>query len=268
MTVTEVKERAAVAAPPVESGAMVPRPDAPPPAARAAGVMASAESIDGLFRLAIEKGVAAGELRELVALHDQVTQRLARQAYFEALAAFQRDMEPVVRTRQADVTTRDGGGMKYKFANADDVLTTVRPTLLQHGLSVKFDQKLEAGQCTGFCTVMHVAGHSETSSFTVPTESRAGMSPQQKVGAAMSYAQARVLGIALGFTTTDAEPDAIDPTPITKEQADEISQLVHDKKIDPARVLKFLGVDAINEIRAMDYLKAVAALDAVQVKSR
>lgn len=232
-----------------------------PVAAAPGGVLASAESVDSLFKLAIENKLPAAELRELVALHEHVTQRLARQAYFEALAAFQTEVGPVVRKRQADVATRDGGNMTYAYANADDILTDVRPTLLKHGLSLRFDQKLDQGQCTAFCTVMHVLGHQETSSFTVPTESRAGMSPQQKVGAATSYAQARVLGIALGITTTDAEPDPVDPTPVTDEQLEDIQTACEANEVPIARLLKWLGVEKASDIRQADYLRVLQAID-------
>jgi hypothetical protein len=220
-----------------------------------------ADSPGALLRLAVEKGMAVEQLEALVGLRERMEDRQARRDYFAALAAFQEEVGPVVRKRKADVETRSGGNMKYAYANVDDILTDVRPTLLKHGLSLKWDQKLDSGNCTTLCTVMHVGGHAETSSFTVPTESRAGMSPQQKVGAAMSYGQARVLGIALGITTTDQEPDAIDPTPISPEQLEEIQTACEKHEVPMERYLKALDVKSAGEIRRMDFMRALELID-------
>lgn len=220
-----------------------------------------AGSIIELLHAAVKQGTPVAELKELVALHEHMEQRQARQAFFAALAAFQQAVEPIVRKRKADVATRDAGAMKYAYANVDDIAQAIRPALLAHGLSYKWDQKLDGGNCTTLCTVMHIDGHAETSSFTVPTESRAGMSPQQKVGAAMSYGQARVLGIALGITTTDAEPDAIDPTPVTDEQLAEIQDAIEQHGVPADRYLKALEVTKASAIRKVDFMRAMQMID-------
>jgi hypothetical protein len=239
------------------AGGKMTKPETPRPIIAGA----NAESAMDLLRLGLENGRPVGELREVVALVEHMQERQARQEYFGAIAKFQEEVGPVVRKRQADVATRDGGNMKYAYANVDDVMTDVRPTLVKHGLSVKWGQKLDGGNCTIITTVMHVAGHSETTEFTVPTESRAGMSPQQKVGAATSYGQVRALGLALGITTSDAEPDPIDPTPVNDEQLDEIQDAVEKHEVPVDRLLKALGVKAAGEIRAVDFLRVMQMID-------
>lgn len=230
-----------------------PAPSAPPPVLNG--------SIIELLHAAVKQGTPVAELKELVQLHEHMEEREARKNFFAAIAAFQEEVGPVVRRRKADVATRSGDEMKYNYANVDDILSDVRPTLIKHGLSLKWDQKLEGVNSTTFVTVMHIGGHSETSSFTVPTESRAGMSPQQKVGAATSYAQARALGLALGITTTDAEPDAVDPTPVTDEQLADIQEACEKHGVPMERFLKALEVKAAGEIRRVDYMRALQLID-------
>lgn len=242
-------------------------PTTAPEQIRQTALASSLESIDGLFRLAVQNRTPAAELRELMALHRETRQELARQAYFAALAAFQEEVGPVVKKRQSEtIATRDGGTMQYGYANADDILSDVRPTMIRHGLSLKWGQELEGQNCTIVCTVMHIGGHSEVTRFTVPTETRAGMSPQQKVGAAGSYAQARVIGLALGVTTTAGEPQGIDPTPIDDEQVATIEQALEAKGVPLTRFLGWLRVEKVTEIRRVDYLRAMQALDNVKAK--
>ena len=50
------------------------------------------------------------------------------------------------------------------------------------------DGVVTEGWVEAIVTVTHRAGHSEVKKFKIPTDSKAGMSLQQKYGAAMTYA--------------------------------------------------------------------------------
>ena len=229
------------------------------------GVLVTADNAADLLRRAIDRGVAVEQLSALVDLSERVEARQARREYFAALKAFQEDYakNPVIKQRTADIASNRGADFAYKYANADDVAKHIGPMLMEHGLNYKWDSKVEGGMLTLTTIVMHEGGHSEASNFSVPTENRAGMSPQQKVGSASSYAQARGLANALGITITDEPSDLVDPTPIDDDMIMEIQEIVESKGIDVRRILKFAGVEKVADIRRGDYLKVLAALDRV-----
>lgn len=206
---------------------------------------------------AIDKGMAPEQLAILAELEEKIARRQAEVAFANAFAAFQRDCPPIKHTATANVTTKSGSRYSYTYAPLDEVDRVVKPMLAQHGLSYGWDVLVEgAGKLlTVITTIYHELGHSRASRFTVPTDSDAGMSPQQKFAAASQFAQRRGVALALGITTSDSDPDEaqVDPTPITEDQATEINDLIDDTKTKIAKVLEFAGVDAIAKIRAVDY---------------
>jgi hypothetical protein len=225
-------------------------------------------SVTDLLRIAVERGTPVAELKELVALHDQMSQRQARQEFFAAMAAFQRECPSIKKGSTAKIATRSGSNYEYTFAGLDEIASIVNPILARHSLSYRWDSKVEKDVLTCVCIVMHASGHSETSSFTLPVENASAMSAQQKVGAALTFARRQSLSAALGLTTTDEDPDAgrDDPTPITDDQVTEIVDMMASKKVNAERFLKYMGVADVADIRASDYQKAVTAL--LQVKAR
>jgi hypothetical protein len=225
-------------------------------------------SATDLLRIAVERGTPVAELKELVALHDQMQARQARQEYAAAMARFQVECPPIHHERTAEIVTKSGSKYKYSYAELDVIARTVNPILARHGLSYRWDTKLERDTLTVICTVMHAAGHSETSTFTLPTESASAMSAQQKVGAALTFAQRRSLCSALGLTTTDDDPDTQreDPTPIDDDQVTMIDDLIAETGTDKARFLRYMNCETVGTIPAARYAEAMTALE--QKRSR
>jgi len=104
-----------------------------------------------------------------------------------------------------------------------------------------------------------------TSTFTAPTESRAGMTEQQKFGAALSYGRRQSLVQVLGLTTCDVDTDGADPTKqekITEQQALDLGALLEELGLPLKRLLKSAGVEKIADILAADYDVLVARVKA------
>jgi hypothetical protein len=242
------------------------KPDEPKAVARPrsnAGALVHGDDMADLLRLAVERGTPVEQLTALVDLRERMEARQARREYFAALKAFQEEYatNPVIKSRKADIVANRGADYAYKYANADDIVRHIGPMLMNHGLTHKWGAKTEGQMLTCTTIIMHVGGHAEASDFTVPTENKAGMSPQQKVGSAMSYAQARGLANALGITITDEQPEVVDPTPVSEEQLEDIQKACADYDVPVDRLLKLAGVKKASDIRRGDYLKVLAAID-------
>ena len=233
-----------------------------PHSTAAATPMPAGSSITELLYKAVEKGTPVAELKELVALHEHMEKRQAAQAFANAMAAFQAESAPIKKNKAAEVATKSGGAYGFTYASLDEIARTVAPMLAKHGLSYSWDTVVNAGALTCVCTVRHVAGHGTTSSMTLPVENASGMNPQQKVGAAMTFAQRRTLSAVLGITTTDDDPDVpeADPSPITDEQLYNIEDLLEESGADKARFLTFMHVKVLADIRAVDYARGMSAL--------
>lgn len=232
-----------------------------------AGVAALAStsgSITELLRIAVEKGTPVEQLEKLVDLHERMELRQARAEFSQAMAAFQAECPSIKKASKAEIVTKAGGRFGYTYAELDEIARTINPIMAKHGLSYSWDSSVDKDILTCVCTVRHIAGHSITSTFTLPTESSSAMSPQQKMGAALTFAQRKSLASVMGLTTTDEDTDGAeksDPETITDDQVTVIEDLVREAKVGLPRYLKYMNVASLSDIRAADYKSAVVRLE-------
>lgn len=224
--------------------------------------MDDAGQVNDLFRLAFEKGGATPEaLAQLVALKERIDRRNAELEFAQAMVAFQETCPPIERTSTAKIATRSGAGYEYKFADFEQIVETVRPHLQRHGLSFTFDSTTDGKMLTCTCVLRHVNGHSIPSSFTLPTDTASAMSAQQAVGAALTFAKRQCIVSVLGLSLTDPDPDGgAGTTPITDEQAADITALMEEVKADRPRFLKHFGVASVADLRQSQHREAVTML--------
>jgi len=232
--------------------------------------LAITDSATDLLRIAVEKGATVDQLEKLVGLHERMEARQAAREFSAAMAAFQSECPSIKKGSTGNIVTKSGGKYSYTYAELDDIARTINPIMAKHGLSYGWDSPVEGDKLTCICTVRHVAGHFVTSTFILPIDNPSGMSPQQKVGAALTFAQRKSLASVMGLTTTDEDTDAgaADPTPITEDQVTVLSDLLAETGSNAQRFLKFMGVAALKEIRATDYSQALAALQQKKEKAQ
>src|SRR5262245_39922578 len=124
-------------------------------------------------------------VEKLVALAERVQTVTARQAWHDAMAAFQADCPPIPKGRKATIPLRSGGTYSYTYAALQDVLSIVRPVMAKHGLSTRWTgAKADHNSVTITCLVAHRLGHVEDSGpVTLPipgSEEGRGMSSAQR----------------------------------------------------------------------------------------
>jgi hypothetical protein len=215
---------------------------------------------------ALEKGPeAVGALERLIDLHERIQRRNAELEFAGALARFQDQCPAIPRTSSAQIVTKSGGSYGYKYADFEQIVETTRPHLRANGFSFTFDAASRDGQLVVTGTLRHINGHLVTSSFSLPTSaSNPGMSEQQKVGAAMTFAKRQVLCSLLGLSLTDPEADGQDPTKMSESQVANLRALLSEVDRDGktlARLLALLGVDRLEDALARQYDAAVRSLE-------
>lgn len=222
-------------------------------------------SVPALVKLAIEKGVEVEVLERLVALQERVSERNARAAFIEALAAFQQACPPILKTRENAQfqVTRSGVSRKAKYAPLEDIDRVARPVAARFGLVWTWNTTVDATLMHVTCRVLHALGHAEEATVSLPFESKAGSSPQQKFGSAQTYGMRYSLVAALGITTADDDDDGAgggEPELISEYQTREIEEMIRTSGADRARFLAFLGIDEVGKIPVGKYDQAVQAL--------
>lgn len=220
-------------------------------------------SMAELLFVAVQNKSPVEELKELVALHERISERQAQKDLAEALAKFQAETPSIKHNKSAAFATRSGGKMSYTYASLDEIATKVVPMLAKHGLSFTHDAKVVNGMIDCTCTIRHFAGATHSATIQLPTSSNSAASDQQKINAALTFARRLTLSMALGLTTTDEDRDGRDDevTLINEEQADTLVALAQELGGDEKRLLKFLNVEALRDLPAIKYKDAVMALE-------
>ena len=170
-------------------------------------------SVTSLVQFALEKGTDVEVLERLVALQERVTERNARSEFFGAMTAFHAECPPITKTRENSQfkVSRNGVQKAARYAPLEEITRVAQPVAAKHGLIWKWDTRIEGELMHVICRVTHVAGHSEETTVSMPFESKAGSSPQQKYGTAQTYGMRYRLIAALGITTADDDTDGNSP---------------------------------------------------------
>lgn len=182
-----------------------------------------------LFELAIQKGpdgVAA--LERLVALRERVEAERSRREFAEALARFQAEVPRIPKDAAATKATEAGTKVLYTYAPLETIERVIRPKLTEHGFSYRFESAFSESTVTVACILMHVGGHSERSSSSMPLAGGTSlMSPQQRNGSASSYARRYALMDALGLATCDTDDDGLElAEKVTPTQVETLEELI------------------------------------------
>ena len=162
------------------------------------------QSIEGLIALAIQHGAAVEPLERLMAMRQTLKAEAAREAFFEALSAFQSEC-PVIPKRK----TAGAGSYTYRYAPLDVIVHITSPIMRKFGLSYRFDTRFEADPPAQVvvCTVHHRDGHQESSEFRTPVDASARMNDMQKSASAQTYAKRYAFCNAFGILTGDDDDD-------------------------------------------------------------
>lgn len=153
-----------------------------------------------LLALAVRQGASVDTLERLMVVRKELQAEQAKKAFDAAMSAFQAEVPIIVRSRA-------GHENRYNYAPLEKIVGMVTPIMAKHGFSHKEDGVVTEGWVEAIVVVTHRDGHSTTTRFKVPAESKAGMSPQQKYGAAMTYATRYAFCAAFGIRTADSDTD-------------------------------------------------------------
>ena len=209
-----------------------------------------ASDAGALVRMALERGADVGTLERLVALAERERQHAARSAFYAAMSRFQSQMPRIAKTREVK---RTGGGVMYKFANADDITAAIREHEAACGFSHRFEfQPGEKGGCTSTCIVTHLEGHEERTAVTIPPTVGQNTNAAQNTGIEMQYGMRYALLGAFGITTGQDDTDGrgITGVALSADQAAQVRLLCAQTGTLEAVLARVYGVESIEAIPA------------------
>lgn len=214
---------------------------------------------------ALEKGVTpenVSVMERLLAMQERYD---AKQAEREFAAAFVEVQANMPRIEASKPVPDKFGNVKYVFAPFEDIMRAVKPLLLKHGFTIRFDTAVDGPRIKQTCKLMHKGGHTVENSFYARIGSGPpGSSEAQGDGAASTYAKRFALCNALNIVIehdTDGRDDARhEGAPITEDEVLYLKELVKETGSNEAAFLKFAGADTYDKIGSTRYSACVAAL--------
>lgn len=196
-------------------------------------------NMQALFSKAVDAGAPLEVIDRLVALEEKMYARRAEKAFYALLTTFQGTCPEIPKTHA--VHNKDGT-IRYRYPPLEDICDIIRPALMKYGLSFRWDTQQTDSTVTAIC-YLHGAGHSISSSLTIPIDETQKMNAAQQTASALSYAKRYTLLNVLGIQPRGEDPDVndIDPKHAAANQGNDVPACPHCGKFNTVMKNKYPG---------------------------
>jgi hypothetical protein len=216
---------------------------------------------------AIATGAGIDVLSKLMELNERWDRNQARKAFDQAMAEAKAEIPVILKNRTVDFTSAKGR-TNYRHEDFAEIARTVDPILSKHGLSYRFRTTSAANEpVTVTCIVSHRLGHFEENTLSAGRDDSGNKNGIQAIGSTQTYLQRYTLKAALGLAaSTDDDAAKAETGTLTPERVTALQTLIDDAGVDIAKVCAFMKVDALADIDAKDFPKAVDAIGRYKAK--
>lgn len=154
---------------------------------------------------------------------------------------------------------------KSDYADLTSVIKAIKEPFANHGLSYTQFPTNDDGRIGVSTLLMHESGEYLEHSYTLPTTK----ADPQAAGSAITYARRYALQSIAGIPTADDDAESAmirnnqsKNAVVSEEQAKEIKGLIEEHGVDVKVFLKHFKATSVDDMLAVHYSKAVAALNA------
>jgi len=154
---------------------------------------------------------------------------------------------------------------KSDYADLTSVIKAIKEPFANHGLSYTQFPTNDDGRIGVSTLLMHESGEYLEHSYTLPTTK----ADPQAAGSAITYARRYALQSIAGIPTADDDAESAmirnnqsKNAVLSGDQAKEIKGLLAEHGVDVKVFLKHFKATSVDEMLAINYSKAVAALNA------
>jgi hypothetical protein len=222
---------------------------------------------------ALEMGVSADILKQMMDLRDREEARNAKIAFTKARAAAKAEIRPIIKTREVDYTPQGKSRVNYRHEDLAGIEEQISPILAKYGLSYSYESDNGPDKpITITCVLEHVDGHSTRTPLTAGADNSGGKNSLQAIASAVTYLQRYTLKLALGLSVSHdddgkaAAGQGDDEATINPAQLKRLETLIAETDTDIAKFCELGKIDALAEILQRDFDSAVRLLE--QKKAR
>lgn len=218
---------------------------------------------------ALEMGVSADILKQMMDLRDREEARNAKLAFTKAIAAAKAELRPIVKTREVDYTPAGKSRVNYQHEDLAGIEEQVTPILASHGLSYRYESDNGVDKpITVTCVLEHVDGHSTRTPLSAGADTSGGKNSLQAIASAVTYLQRYTLKLALGLSVSHdddgkASGDAAKAEgTITDAQVTELLALIDEVGAATPKFCEIYQIDGVPDLPAKLFKDAVDNLRA------
>jgi hypothetical protein len=240
----------------------MPVPVEPPAAPAPVSILAVIE------RAARDPNVDVDKMERLMAMHERVLAKTAEAAFNAALS----ELQPKLPVITENGTIRNSAGkVQSKYALWEDVVAAVTPLLGEYGFALSFKVGRDGDRLTVTGILRHRDGHSEETTLSLPIDASGSKNNVQGVGSSVSYGKRYTTQALLNLVSRGEDDDghlaSNGNETISAEQKETLVKLMKETNADTAKFLGYMGVGSLDEIKAVNFQKAMTALEAKRKKT-
>lgn len=157
--------------------------------------------MNAIAQAARDPSVDVDKMERLFAMHEKMQDRMAEQAFSDAMKAAQAQMPTVAKDRHNTQTNSD-------YATLDAINKAITPVYTAHGFSLSYDTEDSPldGHVRVVCHVLHRDGHSKSYRYDTPMDSagiggKVNKTPTHARGSAITYGRRYLVLMIFNLTT-------------------------------------------------------------------
>lgn len=215
---------------------------------------------------ALEMGVSADILKQMMDLRDREEAREAKLAFTKAVSLAKAEIKPIIKTREVDYQPQGKQRVHYRHEDLAGIDEQITPILTKYGLSYRFESDNGPDKpITITCILEHELGHSTRTPLTAGADNTGGKNSLQAIASTCTMLERYTLKLALGLSVSHDDDgrksdQTADDGPISEEQTATVLQLIEDTETDIEKFCLLMKVDAVPDIRQSQFERVVRSL--------
>lgn len=200
-------------------------------------------------------------MRELLAMREREEAREAKRLFIDALTELQQRIPPI---RKRGVITDRQGGIRSRYALAEDVCEVIDPLMHEYGFS--YTQSvvgIKDGMREYNGTLMHRSGHDRTLTVFLPLDKSTFRSETQSEGSSNSYAKRMLYKAHFNVREVGIDDDGtgLGLEEISGDELKDLEIKLKDTKSNLAAFLKYFEIEELKDLRKADLSRAHEMID-------
>lgn len=221
-----------------------------------------------LIESAVNAGTNLVELEKLLEIQIKYEANEARKSYAKSFSIAQANMVPVMKNKYNSHT-------KSKYSELADVIETAQPIYTKEGFSVTFNEGVTQlpEHARILADVLHFGGHKETYFLDVPLdgkgiEGKTNMTRIHGKASSIAYGRRYLMCMIWNIPTADNDGNTVVLEKVSDKQLHIMRDLLISKEMKEEDLIKYLKIEALEDLPLSDYMKALAAINSARKKAQ